>query len=115
MGVQVKEIPLYIKFAMAALSRVDIAADVRNVSCDHFQPPLLQGILICPSDESLMRRSKSAKRSTQKQRLYVDINYLVRERKPYLYTVEPLNNGRIGTSYSVHYREVSSLWRLEIL
>ena len=28
--------------------------------------------------------------------------------------VEPLNNGHVGTSYSVHCREVSSLWRLEM-
>ena len=26
-------------------------------------------------------------------------------------TVEPLNNGHVGTSYSVHYSEVSSIWR----
>ena len=28
--------------------------------------------------------------------------------------VEPLNNGHVGTSCSVHYREVSSLRRLEM-
>ena len=29
-----------------------------------------------------------------------------------IYTVEPLNNVTFGTSYSVHYREVSFLRRL---
>ena len=30
----------------------------------------------------------------------------------YYYTVEPLSSGHFGTSYSVHYREVSSLRKL---
>ena len=30
----------------------------------------------------------------------------------YYYTVEPLSSGHFGTSYSVHYREVSSLQKL---
>ena len=32
----------------------------------------------------------------------------------YIQSVEPLNSGHVGTSYSVHYREVSSLRRLEM-
>ena len=32
----------------------------------------------------------------------------------YIRTVEPLNSRHVGTSYYVHYREVSSLRRLEM-